>query len=222
MEMKKGIQILLIACMVMTGLAGCPGKEKRSSIGRGGRSSARYNQNTVRDYRNSGQQWTGAIVGEPQDSFQQATEGFVSAFMNPNELGEVSGQAGRSTGVRFGGVIRVAGGFDPGNSNNGTQIDEGASRLEVLVWDSEADQNESTPGILADQFRVVDYRLNNRTLSVVFEDSLGTVTFEGTFDNNTYYGEVWYDNFEHVDGGTPESWTWGTFYIPVCDFFECR
>jgi hypothetical protein len=213
---KKSLALILAAGFLIA----CGEKEKkRAAIGRRGRTATDYNDVNRRAY-DSTTEWPGSITGTPPDAFQQATEGFVSATMDPSTLGRVSGEAAQNTGVRFGGRVSISGGFNPRDiqSNYGT-VSSGS--LKILIWDEFADSG-SAEGIKADPLQVYQGQVNGRSVDVTFEDVHGSITFEGEVDGNWFYGLVWYENYGHFNGGSGESWDWGSFFIPTCDFFECQ
>lgn len=220
--MKALINILFV--MVATAsLVGCGEKEKnresirgRSSGGRIPSTGGSGGGGTLK----TNSDWPGTIIGSPQNAFQQATAGFVSAFMDPYELGTVSGSFNADTGIRFNGRVQFDRGFDPrGSTSYENEVRSG--RLEILIVDSYAARGDAKP-IVADGLELVDYYISGKNIELVFEDSLGTVTLEGAYDNQYFQGVIWYENYEHYDGGQGESWDWGSFYIPVCDFFVCK
>lgn len=211
--MKTSIRILLVL-MTFATLVGCGEKEQRESI-RGGR--GRSNRVDSREAL-SGSEYPGFIIGSPQDLFQDATEGFVSAFMPPRDLGTVSGSSNASTGVRFYAEIDVDEDFDPRYDYDDLRINESNSFLEIAIVDSEA----SREGYIQAGYELVEYQVSGNRFVAIFENDGDRVEFDGAFDNSYYSGTVYFDNQNNYDGGYGEAWTWGAFYIPVCDFFRCR
>jgi hypothetical protein len=174
-----------------------------------------------------GSSWGAMHAGSrlTNDEFDFYYHHFVSATMDAEMLGDVSGQVGDSTGVRFWGYAQGAGGvrINPYGSNN-MNIDTANAELRIVIWDSYAGQYDSE-GELVPEYPVhirtgtsghsVSGQISGNWAKIVFRDQYGWIELNGTFDANYFSGWAWFDN----SGGSAGHL--GDFYIPTCSFFRC-
>lgn len=61
---------------------------------------------------------------------------------------------------------------------------------------------------------------NARSFTIVFQDTLGWIQLQGTYDGTTARGNVTFQNYSSVDGHSLQASTLGTFTVPVCGLFK--
>lgn len=217
-KVKSKIQIILLAGLTLSFLASCNQNRNRSNKAQ-----------TVSPYSNVGQigatqvctdasQRIGSIYTQSStqlmgtgESLEMNVKSFVSASMNPNDIGSMSNGDRDNTGVRIEGTIRVDG------SRNVTS----GSRMTIKIYDSyvgqyDASGKQITPfEIYFDQVVSGQVDANGRA-TVTFRDNYGQVTFEGTINQNLWSGTVTYVNSVSYDGSAPTRGTLGQFYIARC------
>jgi hypothetical protein len=214
----KNLKSLLVVAFSAVLLIGCAeSSDQTSSVRKGNRGTR--NAGGTATSPNSSAAWSGVVYGSPQNSFQEATEDFVSSFMNPNELGEVSGQFNQTTGVRVTAQLSTAG-FN-GNNLNGLQVSGG--NLNILIFDSYAQSGQAEAIVISTlNFNRVE-ALSGGALDFQFSDAYSTVTMWGNIQGNYFVGAIRFINKKHFNGGTPASWsTWAGVQIPKCDLLNCN
>lgn len=195
---------LLVMAMVLTAVTACSGKKDGGSTG-------------LRDRRTQG---TGAngqplVPGGPRANvvnqncpncgyifssadFRIPLIQFLLLDPANNDLGQISSAQGQNTGVFFRGQV---------SGQNGNSLQ---GRIEVVVWDSKADQ--SFPYVVSMDLSNSQSDLNTYA-RLTFSDSNGSLTLSGSFTpNGTYEGTVSFQN----NGGPSQNL--GNFVTGDCSF----
>lgn len=220
---KQWMGMLFMVIALSLGACSKEDSSKRITARGGSRTSHADREDSVRSKEST--QFPGAVVGSPQDLFQEAVDGLVSAVMNPlEEMGYVSGDAYANTGVRFGGRVEFSTALSMNGYNSGTVK---SGQLDVLIWDSLAgraaeDSDKKIPGILLDKFEAVSGSVSGNQVRIVFEDEHGAIELNGYFDQSYFQGQFDFENYTSWDGGGAAYGTLGSFYIPTCDFLRCQ
>ena len=157
----------------------------------------------------------GSIFDNSAFDFETKVKGLLSAFLQPSEVGTVSGfQA--NPGVRFSGKIKLDG--------NGAVV--GAqSNVQIQVEDSfflfqgnkiiEMKFSQSATSSLTGQFNT-----SNGQGSLILQDEYGQIKFDGTIDAQKFSGTMSFQNTKTVVGGAPASGTLGQFWVSTCGFVQ--
>lgn len=148
--------------------------------------------------------------------FESQVKGFVSATMDPQEFGTISGNIYDSTGIDFKGSFQ----FD----SQGNLISESSS-LWIKIVDSYVKQTYN--GELVQPF-IVEFVAansgiidrNTRQFKVIFKDNFGEIIFVGRYDNQIAEGEVSYVNNTAVAGYQPASGKLGSFRAYSCGLIK--
>lgn len=170
---------------------------------------------------NSALKPVGQIFNDPSStsdgSFEQSVKGLLSALINPQEFGTISGDVNNSqTGVSFEGKIRYG--------SDGTLLLE-QTNLKISVRDSFVGQKDVSGQIINPY--VINFgnatsgtvNIPDQSFSVLFKDSYGEVLLQGKVVNQLATGSLSYRNFVHYDGGTPASGELGRFQISACGWW---
>lgn len=166
----------------------------------------------------SGQTTTGKIFDTSGDSFrfESQVKSFVSATMNPQEFGTISGVITDKTGVDM--VASFT--FDSSG-----QLVTSQSAVLIKIFDSYVGQtyNGETVPPYTIQFSTANsgsIDRANRQFTVKFVDSYGEIVFQGRYDNSSANGvaegTVSYTNYTAVSGFSPASGTLGSFRSYTC------
>ena len=166
----------------------------------------------------------GAIFSQFGASLTDSARRLVSATMNPEDLGEVSGDVNSTTtGIRFVGTIRTNAPFRPGTA---LQVAPG-SEIRIDIWDSYA-ADGAAPAypitFVAGQNGAQISGSFTSGVNLMFRDQHGTIEFRGSVDgSNMYSGTVLFQNLKNYDGSTGgAAETLGQFRVPACGFFVCQ
>ncbi len=151
-------------------------------------------------------------------SFEQRVKGLVSATLDPSEIGSISGEKNFSRQY-----ISMAGSFKFDNSGNLQVADTSVQLLinDSLVGTKDAQNVAIEPysvGFSAATSGSIDRAA--KTFKVIFQDSYGSITFQGTYDASMARGRVDYANTQAVSGSTPASGVLGAFYISTCALIQ--
>ena len=212
--MKFKIFIMLIIGLLA--LSGCDKKKtNKSTPARTARTvppiphqQGNPNQQPPNNGYNTGSQWV-YLQSSDYNSFYQSLQGFVSASMNPQELGNVSNY----------GDVALIGYIDMDSQGN---INTANSRLRIEIWDDYA-RSGSASEIAVAFNNLSSYSFNGNQLNLVFQDSYGQVVVSGQLTNQDFYGTVSYYNNASYDGYSGgASGTLGNFQVPYCGFFRCQ
>jgi hypothetical protein len=154
---------------------------------------------------------TGAYVTWPDaNQFSQAVRDLIGAdtavVVNP------SGTVNNSTGVSLYGEVSVNssnGAVMPNNLNGGSQ-----SRIQIVIRGSNITNSDPVSLTIANP----SGGASNGSARLTFQDALGTVTIQGTYNASTFNGSVSFVN----TAGNRKSGTLGNFSISTCAFFVCQ
>lgn len=144
--------------------------------------------------------------------FEAQVKGFVSATLDPQSLGTISGNINDKTGIDFSGSFQ----FDAQG-----RLIPASSTVVIKIFDSFVGQvyNGQTVVPYAVEFSQASEGIIDRTtrqIQVKFKDSYGEIVFQGQYDNNTVQGTVHYQNYTAVTGYQPSGGTLGAFRAYTC------
>ncbi len=229
--------------LTITILAGCqPKKNPKQRLGRGGRGyfNSAYNSNPsimnaganqCGSYIPAGANMTNKMWGEVTSTYgdQQfmqelylLTAPVLSSLPAEDQLGQVSGQSGQYTGVRFWGNART---YYPGMNG---QIDISSLQVRIEIYDDKAcqpksdgtvrpmipiDIGPSQPGFVRGQGAV-----SNGQANIYVEDIYGAISLQGVINGQYFTGTMSYSTPQ--TGGQLRQL--GTFNVPTCGFFQCN
>lgn len=174
----------------------------------------------------------GIVYSNNDAQFFEEIYGLTTAKGDPDSsgengiyLGDVSGQCGASTGVRFMGKVNVQGGFIKGQSNTG-QIQSSAEFL-LVIFDKFAAETRNEPeeskipgiGFFAD--RASGY-VQGDDVRVELTWDGGIIDLEGKIQGEDISGDIHYKNSKHFNGQAPAQGQIGKFVVPVCKLFVCQ
>lgn len=149
-------------------------------------------------------------MASPQ--FEQQVKGFVSATLDPQGLGSISGNINDKTGIDFTGTFK----FDA----QGNLVKESSSLL-IKIFDSYVGQvyeGQTISAYVVEFVAGTEGNINRTTrqFTVKFKDTYGEITLQGRYDNQTVEGQVTYQNYVSAVGGQPAQGTLGTFRAYTC------
>lgn len=206
---KSVMGMLVVAALA---LSACGKKDSSSSVRVAGRDANGVQQN-IPNTCTSGQSTVGKIFDPYASSqFETQVKNFVSATLDPQLLGSISGNINDKTGVDFIGSFQ----FDSAG-----QLVASNSTVVIKVFDSYANQ---TYGGQVIQPYIVQFNAaysgsidrNTRQFTVVFKDDYGAIEFRGSYANGqTAEGTVRFENYKSVSG-SPMSGTLGNFRVYSC------
>ena len=145
-------------------------------------------------------------------NFESQVKGFVSATLDPQSLGTISGNIRDKTGIDFTGSFQFdsAGKLIPESSTVLIKI------IDSFVGQVYNGQPVQTYNIEFKRASAGFYDRNTRQFEVTFADDYGSIKFQGMSDGNLAYGTVYYDNKVAVTGYSPSKGTLGSFTIYSC------
>lgn len=166
----------------------------------------------------SAQTTTGKIFDAAGNSalFENQVKSFVSATMDPQQFGSISGVISDRTGVDMVGTFT----FDSAG-----QLVTGQSAVLIKIFDSLVGQvynGETIPPYTIQFSTAASGSIDRATkqFAVKFADSYGEIVFQGRFDNSSVNGitegTVSYTNYTAVSGFSPASGTLGSFRAYTC------
>lgn len=218
MALKKNTKSIAALILVTLLIAACGTEEQRSSVRRGGRAARNAGVASPDQAAYQSGTWAGIVYGSPQNLFQDATKDFVSSFMNPQDLGTVSGAYNQSTGIRF--DARVQSNVLAGDNLSALSITGGS--LDLLIFDSAA-QSGAAEAIVVATPEFSRASMNGSWLDLQFSDDYAYIGIQGYISGSNFVGEIRFRNKVHFDGGTPAAWDlWGGISIPKCQIFRCN
>lgn len=212
---NKMMGVLLLAVL---SLSAC-GKKEGSGVRVAGRGAATgvAQGGTSGTSGTCGAQSTGKIFDAYASStFEQQVKNFVSATLDPQSLGSISGNINDRTGIDFNATFR----FD----SNGNVV-AAESKVHIKIFDSFVGQvyNGQTIQPYEVAFTAASEGMidrNTRQFQVRFKDSYGEIVFQGSYDNSLAQGTVYYQNYTAVQGYQPTSGTLGSFRIYACSLIK--
>ena len=227
MNQPKLLAIMLIGVL----LVGCqpPNKEKQSyRIGRSARGDvAGGNGTPYQGSPGSGGKYAppaGKLYGEitrgsnSQNGFQDA----LQSLLAPQQVtaGFVSGDSGQSTGIRFWGIADTSTGA-PINGNSSFTIKKSTARIRIEIYDEFAYQMGEIPIDISALTSGSDFLygggyVQGSYAQVAFQDTMGWIILDGSLNQTTYTGNVWFGP------GEGQMQYLGQFRVPTCGFFRCQ
>lgn len=165
--------------------------------------------NTNGGVGNDGGGW-GAIYGGNrlnQSQFNNSIYNFISATDDPNSLGTVTSELNNDTGIRFGGCIRFDSNWNVLNSSS-------ALAMDIVGYNRNSNQYVKYSFDIMGGASGSAY--GNRQLTIRFEDQMGWIEFNGTYDNEYFSGDVSYHN-----NARSGNFYLGQFFILITAFFGC-
>jgi len=150
-------------------------------------------------------------------SFEDRVKAFLSATVNPTEVGQISSAPADSTGVRFQGTVKL--------DQNGMVI-SAQSKIIIKVYDSYMLQNSSYQAIPVQidpaNGGASEGQFNMQTGAgyIVFKDQYGEVRLDGKIDAQFFSGTMSFRNYSTVTGGTPAQGQLGQFYVARCGIIQ--
>lgn len=216
--LKKSVTGVLL--LLALSLSACAKKDGSSGVriaGRGTGTGVTQNNVAVNTTCASAKMSIGKIF-DPMASmqFEQQVKGFVSATLDPQGLGSISGNVEDKTGIDFIGAFK----FDAQGN-----LEKESSSLLIKIFDSYVGQvyEGQTIAPYVVEFVSGTEGIINRTtrqFKVTFKDTYGEIVFEGQYDNQEAKGLVSYKNFVSVVGGQPAQGTLGTFRSYTCSLIK--
>lgn len=210
---KSVMGILVLAALTLSACA-----KKEDSFGRTadrtGNGITQANQ-TV-NCQNASQAWGKIYDQNNSANFETQVKAFVSATLDPNSLGSISGNINDATGVDFNGLFK----FD----SAGKLIPESSS-ITIRIFDSYVKQvidgkTVQPYDVTFTQAKSGTINRNTRQINVLFEDEYGSITITGTYDGQIVQGTVAFRNSVAVTGYTPQSGTLGSFRNYQCAMIQ--
>ncbi|WP_413613416.1 hypothetical protein [Bdellovibrio sp. HCB-110] len=161
---------------------------------------------------NTNMSWGKIYDPSSSPQFEAQVKGFVSATLDPQSLGTISGNINDKTGIDFSGSFQ----FDAQG-----RLIPASSTVVIKIFDSFVGQvyNGQTVVPYVVEFSQASEGIIDRTtrqIQVKFKDSYGEIVFQGQYDNNTVQGTVHYQNYTAVSGYQPSGGTLGAFRAYTC------
>ncbi len=213
------------ALFVMVALVGCSKEDGATPIT--GRSPHLVGAGSVKTPTGQTVGLNGWVISDAanQDGFQDAVTGFVEADMAPEYLGYVSARGTGGTGVFIGGYVPLQSGL-LSTSNNAQVNVRSDSYFLIAIYDEYANRPDASGKVVGPYAReftsATGYVQGNRAY-LKFTNAMGSIELEGTFDQSTFQGNVYYDNIRSWNGqGQGAAGNMGWFQVPTCQFFQCR
>jgi hypothetical protein len=146
-------------------------------------------------------------------SYEERVKSFLSATINPQEIGQISSAQWENTGVRFQGVIKL-------DQNGNVQLAQ--SKIIIKVYDSLIFQSSGAQAIPVsiDAASEGRFDLQTGTGYVVYKDQYGEVRLDGRFDAQNFSGTVSYKNYVSYNQSTPAQGQLGQFLIARCAIIQ--
>ncbi|MNK01205.1 hypothetical protein D3C87_190000 [compost metagenome] len=149
--------------------------------------------------------------------FRPTVVSFVSATLEQQYVGQISGDMYAKTGIDFQAKVR----FD----DNGEVIAD-QSQILISIFDSFVNTVDPQSQQLMQAYRIFFGKAsggqmsNNGQYTVKFQDEYGEVTLTGSYSSSQYStGTVSFANYTNVNGGQPTSGQLGSFTIRTCGMF---
>ena len=149
--------------------------------------------------------------------------GIDTSNSNTKGVAGIDCQPSNNGGVVFRMKVALNAPFDPNGSNSNLAMQQGSSKLEVVVSDISVIKQNLSP--LAATYNGLRGDVNGNQATLVFDRFHKTngrqeVTFDGHFDAEYYTGNVTFSNEKDWRGRSGASGTLGKFKIPVCPIFQ--
>jgi hypothetical protein len=214
--MKTQIRKIMTILVAVAALSACSKKEDSGVTARAGVGALGVNSNV--STCTSTQQSIGRVYENNASgssySFEQRAKGLLSATLNPEVFGTISGNPNEAqSGVTIEGRLR----YDA----NGAVILE-QSNLRLTIYDSYVGQKDSSGAAIQPypiNFNAASsgtVNVSTKQFTVLFKDTYGEVTVTGTVNNSTVVGSISYTNYSSYNGGQGASAVLGGFTINTC------
>ncbi len=163
--------------------------------------------------------WGGVTCNSNTDRDRNFLD-FLSDKSNDKGIGGISCQPSNHGGVLVRMKVTLNSDFDPNGNNNNLVMQINSSNLELHIHDTKV--SSDTPAIQV-PFEGLSGEVNGNAANLSFIYNKGgvrkTVTLKGTFDANTFSGDISFENSVHLSGGRPARGLLGRFKIATCSVF---
>lgn len=215
--LNKSVMGVLV--VLALSLSACGKKDEGSSVrvaGRGAQTGVSQGGITPNTCGSTAMNWGKIFDPQASPQFENQVKGFVSATLDPQSLGTISGNINDKTGIDFSGSFQ----FD----SQGHLV-PGSSTVVIKIFDSYVGQvyNGQTIVPYVVEFTQASEGIIDRTtrqIQVKFKDSYGEIVFQGQYNNNTVEGTVRYQNFTAVSGLQPAGGVLGSFRGYTCSLIK--
>lgn len=214
--MKKSFfkkSIVGVLAFAALSLSAC-GKKESSAVRVAGRgtNTGQAQVAVTNTCSNSSMAWGKIFDSYASSQFEAQVKNFVSATLDPQSLGSISGDINDKTGIDFSGSFQ----FD----SQGRLV-PGTSNVLIKIFDSFVGQvfngQKIEPYVV--EFTTATEGSIDRTtrqFEVKFKDSYGEIVFQGRYNDQTVEGTVRYANDTAVAGYSPASGALGSFRAYTC------
>ena len=146
-------------------------------------------------------------------TYESRVKSFLSATVNPQEIGQISGAQWENTGVRFQGVIKL---------DTAGNVIAAQSKIIITVYDSYLFQSTTAQPIPVRIDTAAEGKFDPQTGVgyIVYKDKYGEVRLDGRFDAQSFGGTVSYKNYVSFDNSNPAQGQIGQFLIARCAIFQ--
>lgn len=215
--MASKLTKLILILVAVSGLAACAQKTNSSILSGRGRGAAAVPNNS--QSCSSSQQSVGRVYdnGTAGGTFEQRTKGLLSAILNPNLFGTISGSTSGQTGVTIEGHLRY--------DSSGNVILEQTS-MKLMIYDSYVGQLDQA-GQTIDAYPINFSKASSGTMNLAtkqftiqFKDQYGEITVTGVVGGSTVTGSISYQNYTSYSGGAAASGVLGAFSIATCGWVQ--
>lgn len=208
--------------MIVATLASCQKAPEAAPIRGGGAAPRAGGEPGGTATTQSGLTLNGFVWSRDQAFFLEMVRDFMAGSLDPAYVGYVSASADNNTGVFFGGRVTFSNNQTLQNVN-GAQLDA-KSELIVSVFDYVPNQ-QNPPPLPPTYFKDLDIQesyVNGNQARLKFYDGRGFVELTGTFDNQWFKGDFYFDTSVRWDGQQGGAGVMGSFQVPTCQFFRCN
>lgn len=209
--------VMGILVLMALSLSACGKKDDGSAVRVAGRGNTVATNSVVpNNCGNTAMNWGKIYDPDASAQFENQVKSFVSATLDPQSLGTISGNINDKTGIDFRGTFQ----FD----SQGKLVTT-ASSVTIKIFDSYVNQvyNGQTIQPYVVEFTAAAEGMINRTtrqFQVRFKDSYGEIVFQGQVNNSTVEGTVYYQNYTAVAGYQATSGTLGSFKAYTCSLIK--
>ena len=151
--------------------------------------------------------------------FTEGAKDFMEWIISRDYVGDVS-RTGGDSGFFVGGRLEMANG-QPLSTFNGRSDIAQNSKLLVAVYDKIPNQQNLSP-LPARVFTRASGTIAGNNIYVTFSDDYGTVTLDGSYDDNVAVMKLTYDNSRNYQGHQGHAGKLGVLKVPKCQFFRCQ
>ena len=169
----------------------------------------------------SNKEYAGGVSCNSKTNRDQSFLDFLSDKSDSNGVGDINCEPDNTGGVYFNMQVTLNAPFDPRGNNNNLIMQPGSSSLKIGIYDTRAFNKTDQPIIIEFTGSSGDVNDDKANLSFIYnkEGVHKKITMNGTFDANTFYGTMSFENSAHLSGGRPASGPFGKFSIPTCAVF---